>query len=461
MFLYDGEAFHIAALHGVSPAYAEARRGALVVRHFRPDLPLARIARTNEPIHIADARLEQSYIERDPRWVETVDLTGVRSLVVVPMLKESSLIGAIGVYRQEVRPFTDKQIELVANFAAQAVIAIENTRLLNELRESLAQQTATSEVLDVIGRSAFDLHAVFETVVQRSAQLSGVAQARSVIMRFDGELMRNVAFFNVPPNVREWLVQNPLRPARGSAAARAALERRTIQIPDILADPEYSYAAKAIEPYRTVLAVPILKTDELLGVILIYLLEVKPFTDRQIALVETFADQAAIAIENGRLLDALRLRTADLGRWVDELRALGEVSQAVNSTLDLKTVLSTIVAKAVQLSDTEAGAIYVYDDLQREFHLRATYGMDQELIDALRQQHIGMDEPNVKLALVEREPIQVADLREDTPSAANEIVLALAIARGWWRRSSVEKMSSACWWSAAARLAPSRRTQLT
>ena len=341
-----------------------------------------RVALEGRVIHIPDVLADPEYRATDYQQV-----FGYRTNLGVPLLRDGRTIGVFSLTRSEVKPFTDEQIELVTTFADQAVIAIENARLLNELRqrtadltESLEQQTATSEVLDVIGRSAFDLHAVFETVVQRSAQLSGVAQARSVIMRFDGELMRNVAFFNVPPNVREWLEQNPLRPGRHSCSARAALERRTIQIPDILADPEYSYAAKAIEPYRTLLAVPILKTDELLGVILIYLLEVKPFTDRQIALVETFADQAAIAIENARLLDALRLRTADLGRSVDELRALGEVSQAVNSTLELETVLSTIVAKAVQLSGTEAGAIYVFDDRQREFHLRATYGMDQELI---------------------------------------------------------------------------------
>jgi two-component system, NtrC family, sensor kinase len=175
--------------------------------------------------------------------------------------------------------------------------------------------------------------------------------------------------------------------------------------------------------FISLLAVPILKGGDLLGVIMVYRLEMRPFTDQQMVLVETFADQAAIAIENVRLLDALRLRTDDLGRSVEELRALGEVSQAVNSTLDLETVLSTIVAKAVQLSGTEAGAIYVFHDTQREFHLRATYGMDQELIEARTQRHIGLDEPNITPAFLEGEPIQVPDLREGVSSAANEIVL--------------------------------------
>ena len=379
IYRWQDGALHLVAAHNTPPALAEARRRLPLVPGQHPIID--RMVTTKTASHVIDAATTSEYIERSsPGVIELVELAGGRTALAVPMVRDNELIGSFTVYRQEVRPFTDKQIELVTNFAAQAVIAIENARLLNELRESLEQQTATSEVLDVIGRSAFDLHAVFETVVQRSAQLSGVAQARSCIMRFDGELMRNVAFCNVPPNVRDWLEQNPLRPGRHSCAARAALERRTIQIPDILADPEYSYAAKAIEPYRTLLAVPILKTDELLGVILIYLLEVKPFTDRQIALVETFADQAAIAIENARLLDALRLRTDDLGRSVDELRALGEVSQAVNSTLELETVLSTIVAKAVQLSGTEAGAIYVFDDLAAGLspagHIRHGSGVD-------------------------------------------------------------------------------------
>jgi signal transduction histidine kinase len=344
------------------------------------------------------------------------------------MLKDEKTFGTIGIYRQEVRPFNGKQIELVSNFAAQAAIAIENTRLLNELRqrttdltESLEQQTATSKVLDVISRSAFDLQAVFETVTESSVRLCGAD--RGHIFRFDGELLRMVAAFNVPEALKEFIEQNPIRPGRYSAAGRAGLERRTIHIPDVLADPEYTYVPKNVENARTILAVPILKGDDLLGVMTIYHLEVRPFTDKQIALVETFADQAAIAIDNVRLLDALRHRTDELGRSVGELQALGEVSQAVNSTLDLETVLSTIVAKAAQLSGTETGAIYGFDEQAREFRLRATYGMDQGLIDSLTQRHIGLEDPNVAPAFAQREPIQVADLTDEPASILNEIIL--------------------------------------
>ena len=418
------------AMHNVPEAFAELRRRDPVV-HFGPKHPLARAAATKQVVHIPDLEL---YADEDAVIAKFRELTGARTILHVPMLKDEELVGIVSIYRQEVRPFTEKLIELVQNFAAQAVIAIENARLLNELRqrtddltqrttdltESLDRQTATSKVLDVISRSAFDLQAVFETVVESSGRLCGAD--RAFILRFDGELLRMAASHNATPVWREWVAQHPIRPGQHSASARAALERRTIHIPDVMADPEYTYGV-GIESYHTVLAVPILKGDALLGVLIVYNLEVRPFTDKQIALVETFADQAAIAIENVRLLDELRQRTHELGRSVEELRALGEVSQAVNSTLDLETVLSTIVANAVQLSGTEAGAIYVFDDRHREFRLRATYGMDRELIEALTQQHIGMDEPNVVTVFAEREPLQIADLKERVPSAVNEIIM--------------------------------------
>ena len=382
-----------------------------------------RAALERRAIHIRDVLADPEY-----RAGGYQQAFGYRTALGVPLLRQGSTIGVFFLSRDEVNPFTQKQIELVATFADQAMIAIENARLFDaeqqrtrELTESLEQQTATSKVLDVISRSVFDLHAVFEAVAESSVRLCGAD--RAFIYRFDTELLRMVIAYNTSREFKEFVEQNPLRPSRHSCAARTALERRTIHIPDVLTDPEYTFGAKAFDKIRTVLGVPILKSDDLLGVIVIYHQEVRPFTDKQIALVEIFADQAAIAIENVRLLDALRQRTDELGRSVGELRALGEVSQAVNSTLDLETVLSTIVAKAVQLSGTDAGAIYVFDDLQREFRLRATYGMDQELIDALTHADMGVNEPNIALILAKREPIQVADLNEEAPSDLNEITL--------------------------------------
>ena len=422
LYFSEGNGFRTVAMHDVPRAFAELREREPVIVPL-PEQALGRIAITKQVIHIAD------YAAVPPQARgRLADLGGAQTLMYVPMLKDDYLVGVVSIYRQEVRPFTDKEIELVKNFAAQAVIAIENTRLLNELRqrttdltESLEQQTATSKVLEVISRSAFDLQAVFETVAESTVRLCGAD--RAFIFRFDGELLRLAATFNAPQRLEDFFSQNPIRPGRDSTSGRAALERRTIHIPDILADPEYSYGSKN-EAVRTTLAVPILKGDDLLGVMGIYTLEeVRPFTDKQIALVETFADQAAIAIDNVRLLDALRHRTDELGRSVGELQALGEVSQAVNSTLDLETVLSTIVAKAVQLSGTETGAIYGFDEQAREFRLRATYGMDQALIDALTQRHIGLDDPNVAPAFAQSEPIQVADLRDEPASILNEIIL--------------------------------------
>jgi len=428
LYLSEGDGFRTVAMHNVPRAFAESRRRQPFFSPG-PGSPMGRVVRTRQVAHISDITTEQDFNEGKRALTDLVELGGARTVAAVPMFKDDDLVGAIVIYRQEVRPFSGKQIDLIKNFAAQAVIAIENTRLLNELRqrtsdltESLEQQTATSKVLEVISRSAFDLQAVFETVAESSVRLCGAD--RATIFRFDGELLRMAGAFNTPEKLKDFRSKNPIRLSRYSAAGRAGLERRTIYIPDALADPEYTYSAKDLEKLRTIVAVPILKGDDLLGVLVIYHLEeVRPFTDKQIALVETFADQAAIAIDNVRLLDALRHRTDELGRSVGELRALGEVSQAVNSTLDLETVLSTIVTKAVQLSGTEAGAIYGYDEQAREFQLRATYGMDQGLIDALMQRHIGLDDPNVVSALAQHEPTQIADLKQESVSELNKIIL--------------------------------------
>jgi GAF domain-containing protein len=284
LLLCDGdETFRFAALHGAPPRWEEMARREPVLR-VRSSSPLGRVAASKQLNHIEDIRKEQAYIERQPATVALAELAGARTVLNVPMLKDKELLGAFSIYRSEVRPFTDKQIELVTNFAAQAVIAIENARLLDELRqrttdltESLEQQTATSKVLEVISRSAFDLQAVFETVAESSVRLCSAD--RAFIYRFDGELLRMAVAFNASEKLKNFVSQNPMRPGRSSIAGRAALERRTFHVPDALADPEHSYLSKDVEAVRTVLAVPILKGDDLLGVIAIYTLdEVRPFT---------------------------------------------------------------------------------------------------------------------------------------------------------------------------------------
>jgi GAF domain-containing protein len=345
------------------------------------------------------------------------------------MLKENELIGAFALARDEVRPFSNKQIELVQNFAAQAVIAIENARLLNELHqrtadltESLEQQTATSEVLRVISNSPSELDPVFQTMLANATRL---CEAHfGILHQFDGTTFHIQAAQGLTPAYADLLQRTPQTPDRRNTLGRLLETREPIHVAALTLERAYLVVAVVeMGGARTLLAVPMLKETEVVGSIVIFRKEVRPFSDKQIELVKNFAAQAVIAIENTRLLNELRSRTDELARSVGELQALGQVSQAVNSTLDLETVLSTIVAKAVQLSSTEAGAIFVFDIAQREFYLRATYGMDRELIEALTQRHIGLDEPNITPAFLEGEPIQVSDLREGVSSAVNEIIL--------------------------------------
>jgi signal transduction histidine kinase/putative methionine-R-sulfoxide reductase with GAF domain len=432
LFRFEGGAWRAVAMLGVPPAFAEFwRRGP---QRPGPRTGLGRIAATRQSVHITDAITEPGFAEGEPVFLAAIKLGGFRTALGVPMLKDENLIGAIFVYRQEVNPFTDKQIELLRNFAAQAVIAIENARLLNELRqrttdlaESLEQQTATSEVLSVISSSPGELEPVFQTMLENAVR---ICDAKFGFMnRYDGDTWQIAAVHGAALGYTEFLQQRGYqRPGPETVVARIASTNQIVHIADLAASRGYAerdpvvVAAVELGGVRTLLGVPMLKEDELIGAILLYRQEVRPFTDKQIGLVQNFAAQAVIAIENTRLLSELRQRTTDLGSSVGQLRALGEVSQAVNSTLDLETVLSTIVSKAVQLSGTDAGTIYVFDEVRQEFNLRATYGMNEEMIGALANQHIGLDEPSIAAAIAQREPTQVADLKDQAPTAVNEII---------------------------------------
>src|SRR5262245_5089252 len=306
--LYDGTFFRRAAIHNPTPEFA-MRLGEVIRPH--PESGFGRVARTKQVVHIDDVRTRPPYLEGDEANVKFVDLTGARTVLCVPMLKGNELIGLIAIFRQEVRPFTDKQIELVKTFAAQAVIAIENTRVLNELRESLQQQTATADVLKVISASPGDMKPVFEAMLSNALRLCEAKFGH--LLLYDGECFHATHLHDVPPAYRDyWQQHAPLRPGPKTGLANLARTKRIFHIPDLKADPAYA----ARDPLRVItvdqagarsfLGVPMVKDDKLVGAIVIYRQEVRPFTDKQIELVQNFAAQAVIAIENTRLLNELR-----------------------------------------------------------------------------------------------------------------------------------------------------------
>jgi two-component system, NtrC family, sensor kinase len=428
IFRLEDGVYRFAAGYSLDPAYLEIERRTLIAPG--PGTLIGRAAMNRQVVRIDDAWSDLLYEKKEQAKLGP----GFRSMMGVPLMRDGEAIGVIGLARSRVEPFAEREVDLVTTFADQAVIAIENVRLFEaeqqrtqELTESLEQQTATSEVLRVISSSPGELQPVFDAMLENAVRICDATYGN--IYSSDGDIFRLVASYKTPPAFAEYRRRNPMTGSGAHWADPMLRSKTQVHVADLTVergfierDPSF-VAAVELGRARSALAVPMLKEGEIIGAFALARQEVRPFNDKQIALVTNLAEQAVIAIENTRLLNELRQRTDELGRSVEELHALGEVSQAVNSTLDLEAVLSTIVANSVQLSGTEAGAIYVFDGRQREFRLHATYGMDQGLIDALTQRRIGLDEPNITPSFLAGEPIQVPDLREAVSSAANDIVL--------------------------------------
>ena len=404
LFPFDGELIHLGAQHGRTPEELEASRQAFPQRPSHASVTARAI--------LAAAVVQISDVSEDPEAAESLRI--FRTVLAVPMIREGRPLGAITVGRRAVRLFTDKQIELLKTFADQAVIAIENVRLFNETREALEQQTATSEILAVMSQSQTDAQPVFEAIVRSALRLCD--GFFSIVYRFDGEMMSVAADHQVNPRASAALrALYPAPARRDHIVGRALLDRRRYHITDVATDPELGGNRNAFLsafPYRTALAVPMLRGGVPIGAIAIGRNDVRPFTDRQIEVLETFADQAVIAIENARLLGELQSRTGELTRSVGELRALGEVGQAISSTLDLQTVLSTIVARATELSGTDAGVIYEYDEQREVFVPRATAHLEIEIVETMLAAPVRRGEGATGRLAEVPEPIQLPDILE-------------------------------------------------
>jgi GAF domain-containing protein len=406
LYLSEGDVFRTVSLYGVPPAFAEQRRLNPILRPS-PGTALGRVFATKQMAYIPDVMAEPAY-QNDPlRRATFLDLAGARTVVCVPMLKDNQVVGAISIYRQEVRPFTEKQIELLENFAAQAVIAIENTRLLNELRESLAQQTATADVLKAISSSLDDLTPVFETIGQRAEKLCDAEI--SLISMVDGDLIRLVSISGVTEKGVETVrqVYYPMRRSDETVAARAIRSGAICHVPDVLSDPLYpSKEAARVAGFRGCLAVPMVRDEQVIGAIFVARREAGLFTDAQVQLLKTFAAQAVIAIENVRLFnetkEALERQTAT----ADVLKVISR------STFDLQTVLDTLVASAARLCEADSASIH--RPVEGSYPYVASYGLTREYDEYMRERPLVPGRGTVLgRAITELKPIQVNDVTAD------------------------------------------------
>jgi GAF domain-containing protein len=411
LYFSEGDGFRTVAMHDVPPAFAELREREPVVVPT-PGGGLDQLTKTKQVVHITD------YSALPPQARGRLgDLGGARTVVTVPMFKDNDLAGAIVIYRQEVRPFTEKQIELLQNFAAQAVIAIENTRLLNELRESLQQQTATAEVLRVISSSRGELEPVFQNLLDNATRLC--AADFGLMAQYNGSAFQLMAQLGGDPAYVEYLQREPFRPGPETLTGRVLQTRGPVQIEDFAKSKGYldrdPIVVVAVERggVRTTLGVPMLRENELIGIISLYRQEVRLFTDKQIELLQNFAAQAVIAIENARLLNELRQRTADLSESLKQQTATTEVLRIISSSPgDLQPVFSAILESAALLCDASFGNFYRRDG--DDLPLVATYNTPVAFVEARSRSPLGLKQNNpIGDMLAAKTVLHVDDLAAD------------------------------------------------
>jgi signal transduction histidine kinase len=422
VYRFDGEFIHMAAHYKYSLEALERTEQLFPTRPGR-HLFTARAILDRSVIHVPDVTQDPEHIGHD-----IMEKLRFRSVLSVPMLRGNEPIGAITVWHADVGPFTQKHVALLQTFADQAVIAIENARLFKELQErnreltdALERQTATSEILGVIASSPTDIQPVLNVIAENAVRVCGAEDA--LVWRLDGAAFRLVAKYGSQPS-QDIGAENPLRD--GSILGRAVTDRKTIHVHDLAAAAaEFPHAQGLRRGVRTVLATPLLREGNPIGVIHIRRTEVRPFTERQIKLLETFASQAVIAIENVRLFQELQARTGELARSVGELKALGEVGQAVSSTLDLETVLTRIASHAVQLTGAAGGAIYEYNEATEEFTLRGSHQIEKEFVEALRANPARLGRGALAQAASSGAPVEVAEILDERDESATRLRLVL------------------------------------